>query len=231
MVIVCKESEVIRQEAKLRTLPTCISDYYCWFLVLEFNLGKNSGMSDSLHMQLGTLRPALFRFAMLHLRNEAVAEDVVQDTLIAALEKPERFAGQSSLRTYLTGILKHKIIDVMRSSKRMQQIDVAEDQSEDDAIDALFKADGHTVDMPRQWGDPDATLEQKDFFKVLEVCLEKLPPKTARIFLMREWLELETEEICKELSISTSNAWVVLFRARVKLRECLDLNWFGNQPA
>lgn len=186
-------------------------------------------MTASLHLELSALRPALFRFAMLQLRNEATAEDVVQDTLIAVLEKPERFAGQSSLRTYLTGILKHKIIDVMRSSKRLRQIETEEDQSEDDVIDALFKADGHTHEMPRQWGDPDATLEQKDFFKVMEICLEKLPAKTARIFMMREWLELETDEICKELNVSTSNAWVLLYRARVKLRECLDLNWFGNQ--
>src|SRR5579862_2503586 len=109
-------------------------------------------MTDSLHSQLNTLRPALFRFAMLQLRDEATAEDVVQDTLIAVLEKPERFAGQSSLRTYLTGILKHKIIDVLLSSKRNRQFDTAEDQSEDDVIDALFKADGHTIDQPRQWG-------------------------------------------------------------------------------
>lgn len=188
-------------------------------------------MSEALHTELHALRPALLRFAVLQLRNDAAAEDVVQDTLIAVLEKPEQFAGQSSLRTYITGILKHKIIDVMRASKRVRQFDVAEDQSEDDVIDALFKADGHTIDMPRAWGDPDATLEQKDFFRVMEICLEKLPAKTARIFMMREWLELETEEICKELGVSTSNAWVMLYRARLKLRECLDLNWFGNQAS
>ena len=182
-----------------------------------------------LHADLEALRPALVRFAVLQLRNEALAEDVVQDTLIAVLEKPDRFAGQSSLRTYVTGILKHKIVDVMRASKRELQIEAGEDQSDADAIDALFKPDGHTVDMPRQWGDPGATLEQKDFFRVLEVCLEKLPARTARIFMMREWLELDTDEICKELRISTSNAWVMLYRARVQLRECLDLNWFGNR--
>lgn len=186
-------------------------------------------MSISLHQDLEDLRPALMRFAVLQLRNDALAEDVVQDTLIAVLEKPDRFAGQSSLRTYVTGILKHKIIDVMRASKRELRIETQDGQSEADVIDALFKPDGHTVDMPRQWGDPDATLEQKDFFRVLEVCLEKLPAKTARIFMMREWLELDTDEICKELRISTSNAWVMLYRARVQLRECLDLNWFGKR--
>jgi RNA polymerase sigma-70 factor (ECF subfamily) len=186
-------------------------------------------MNPTLHRDLEALRPALVRFAVLQLRNDALAEDVVQDTLIAVLEKPDRFAGQSSLRTYVTGILKHKIIDVLRTSKREVQIDARDDQSEADVIDALFKPDGHTIDMPRQWGDPDATLEQKDFFRVMEICLEKLPAKTARIFMMREWLELETDEICKELRISTSNAWVMLYRARVQLRECLDLNWFGKR--
>jgi RNA polymerase sigma-70 factor, ECF subfamily len=185
-------------------------------------------MTVSLHQELQSLRPALMRFAMLQLRNESVAEDVVQDTLIAVLEKPDSFAGQSSLRTYVTGILKYKIIDVLRASKREVPIEAGPDQSDADVIDALFKPDGHTIDMPRQWGDPDATLEQKDFFRVMELCLEKLPAKTARIFMMREWLELETEEICKELKISTSNAWVMLYRARVQLRECLDLNWFGR---
>lgn len=186
-------------------------------------------MTATLHRELEALRPVLVRFAALQLRNETVAEDVVQDALIAVLEKPDRFAGQSSLRTYVTAILKHKIVDVMRASKREFQIDAGEDESEADVIDALFKPDGHTVDMPRRWGDPDATLEQKDFFRVLEVCLDRLPARTARIFMMREWLELDTNEICKELGISTSNAWVMLYRARVQLRECLDLNWFGNR--
>jgi RNA polymerase sigma-70 factor (ECF subfamily) len=185
----------------------------------------------TLHRDLEAMRPQLVRFAQLQLRNEALAEDAVQDTLIAVLEQPSRFSGESSLRTYVTGILKYKIIDNLRRATRERQIVSADDQSEDDMIDALFAADGHTRDMPRQWGDPDATLEQQDFFKVLEACLEQLPVRTARVFMMREWLELDTDEICKELAITSSNAWVLLFRARLRLRECLDLNWFGKCPA
>lgn len=186
---------------------------------------------NEIHQQLEAMRPVLVRFAQLQLRNDVLAEDAVQDALVAVLEKPDRFAGQSSLRTYVIGILKYKIIDHLRLAKRECQIVAADDQSEDDMVDALFAADGHAHDMPRQWGDPDATLEQKDFFKVMEACLEKLPAKTARIFMMREWLELDTDEICKELDITTANAWVMLYRARLRLRECLDLNWFGNQHA
>ena len=182
----------------------------------------------TLHRQLEAMRPQLVRFAQLQLRNEALAEDAVQDALIAVLEKPERFGGQSSLRTYVTGILKFKIIDNLRAATRERQIECTDEQSEDDVIDALFIADGHTHEAPLQWGNPDRTLEQKDFFRVLEVCLEKLPAQHARLFMMREWLELETDEICKELAITSANVWVILYRARVRLRECLDLNWFGN---
>jgi RNA polymerase sigma-70 factor (ECF subfamily) len=189
-------------------------------------------MSVPSNNELEALRPALVRFAVLQLRNDAVAEDVVQDTLMAVLEKPDNFAGHSSLRTYVTGILKHKILDAMRSNKREVQfptaLDTDDGHSDADFIDALFRPDGHVVDMPRRWGDPDAALEQKDFFRTLELCLEKLPPKTARIFMMREWLEMTTPDICRELQISSSNAWVMLYRARLQLRECLDLNWFGK---
>jgi RNA polymerase sigma-70 factor (ECF subfamily) len=184
----------------------------------------------TLHRQLEAMRPQLVRFAQLQLRNEALAEDAVQDALIAVLEKPERFGGQSSLRTYVTGILKFKIIDNLRAATRERQIECADDQSEDEVIDSLFVADGHTREAPLQWGNPDGTLEQKDFFRVLEVCLEKLPAQNARLFMMREWLELETDEICKELAITPANVWVILYRARVRLRECLDLNWFGKAP-
>ena len=188
--------------------------------------------TNDLHRQLEAMRPALLRFAQLQLRNQTLAEDAVQDALIAVLEKPERFAGHSSLRTYVTGILKYKIIDALRLTQRERQFSTQneqDEQSDDDLVDSLFLSNCHTRDMPLKWGDPDATLEQKDFFRVMEICLEKLPPKTARIFMMREWLELETDEICKELGISASNAWVMLYRARLRLRECLDLNWFGNQ--
>jgi RNA polymerase sigma-70 factor (ECF subfamily) len=186
--------------------------------------------TPTLHGQLEAMRPQLVRFAQLQLRNEALAEDAVQDALMAVLEQPDSFRGEASLRTYVTGILKFKIIDSLRLARREQQIDSADGQSDEDAIDALFVADGHTREMPRQWGDPDATLEQKDFFRVLELCLEKLPAQSARVFMMREWLEFDTDEICKELSISASNAWVILYRARLRLRECLDLNWFGKRP-
>jgi len=182
--------------------------------------------TPDLHRQLEAMRPALLRFALLQLRNPELAEDAVQEALLAILEKPDQFAGASSLRTYVIGILKFKIIDCLRVAGRTVQIQTEPDQSEDDVIDHLFTTNGHTVEAPRNWGNPDAALEQRDFFRVLEVCLEKLPAQNARVFMMREWLDLDTEEICKELQLSSSNLWVILYRARLRLRECLDLNWF-----
>ncbi len=181
-----------------------------------------------IHAQLESIRPALLRFALLQLRNRELAEDAVQEALLAVLEKPDQYSGASSFRTYVTGILKFKIIDGLRIAGRSVQFDAEPDQSEDDVIDQLFLANGHTVDPPRSWGNPDSILEQNDFFKVMEVCLEKLPPQNARVFMMREWLELESEEICKELKLSSSNLWVILYRSRLRLRECLDINWFAS---
>lgn len=186
-------------------------------------------MLNPITEQLESLRPTLVRFARLQLRNDSLADDVVQDALMAVLEKPDGYAGQSSLRTYVIGIMKHKIVDALRQARRTRQFEETEDGSAEDVAGALFAADGHPLQRPRHWGNPDASLEQQDFFKVMELCLDKLPPKTARIFMMREWLGMETTEICKELDISSANAWVMLYRARLRLRECLDLHWFGNR--
>lgn len=189
-------------------------------------------MLNPITEQLESLRPTLVRFARLQLRNDSLADDVVQDALMAVLEKPDGYAGQSSLRTYVIGIMKHKIVDALRSTRRTCRLDdTLDDDLSQEQVDALFAADGHPMQRPRHWGNPDAALEQQDFFRMLELCLEKLPPRAARIFMMREWLELDTEEICRELDISASNVWVMLYRARLRLRECLELHWFGDRAA
>jgi RNA polymerase sigma-70 factor (ECF subfamily) len=180
--------------------------------------------------EVAALREPLLRFARLQLRNDQWAEDAVSDTIIAVLEKPDAYAGKSSLKTYLTGILKHKIIDQLRQVKREVQVIPAEDQSDSDAFDALFLPDGHWRDPPRDWGNPDRVFEQREFFDVLQACIDHLPANIGRIFMMREWLEFETDEICKEMQITASNCWVMLYRARMRLRECLNLNWFERAP-
>lgn len=174
--------------------------------------------------QVEALRPQLMRFARTQLRNDAWAEDAVSETLLAALEKPQSFGGGSQLKTWLVGILKHKVIDQLRRHTREATVMVGEDN--EDLDEQLFLPDGHFRDMPGDWGNPDAACSQRQFFEVLEACMEHLPATQGRVFMMREWLELETDEICKELSITSTNLWVLLHRARLRLRECLQLNWF-----
>ncbi|MFC5475948.1 sigma-70 family RNA polymerase sigma factor [Paraherbaspirillum soli] len=183
--------------------------------------------------ELEALRPQLLRFAQLQLRNNSLAEDTVSETILAVLEHPERFQQQSSFKTYVVGILKHKLIDQLRRGRREVQLNSDEDdadRSDAEMVDALFTRNGHAVEAAPSWGNPDQALERKEFFDILQLCIDKLPAKTGRIFMMREWLELDTDAICKELDITTANAWVLLYRARVRLRECLQLNWFGAQP-
>jgi RNA polymerase sigma-70 factor (ECF subfamily) len=170
-------------------------------------------------------RPQLLRFALLHLRDAAAAEDAVQETLLAALQSADRFAGQSSVRTWLVGILKHKIVDHLRRQARQQPLD--EESSADD-VDGLFQPDGHYAEPPSEWAAPDKALEERRFFEALERCMQGLPRNTSRVFLMREVLGMETGEICKELGVSATNCWVLLYRARMALRVCLEKTWFSG---
>ena len=175
---------------------------------------------------LGAIRPVLLRYALLQLRNEAQAQDVVQDTLMVALEKPQSFAGRSQLQTWLVGILKHKIIDQFRKTKREVQLGTTEDDNDFDAFENLMYAqDGHLNSKPPAWASPEGTLQEKQFFAVLEACVSKLPAQQGRVFMMREWLELPTADICKELGLTATNLWVVLHRARARLQECLNQSW------
>jgi RNA polymerase sigma-70 factor (ECF subfamily) len=177
--------------------------------------------------ELETHRTALLRFALLQLHNKTHAEDVVQETMVAALQGADRFAGGSSVRTWLVGILKHKILDHYRAAAREQPLsDDAEEFSLDD-FDPLFKEDGHFVEQPTDWDNPENALVRNEFFEILETCLEALPRNTARVFTLREIMGVDTEDICRELSISANNCWVLLYRARMSLRTCLEQRWFG----
>jgi RNA polymerase sigma-70 factor (ECF subfamily) len=175
------------------------------------------------------LRPALMRFARVQLRNDAWAEDAVSETLLAALEKPQSFGGQSQLKTWLVGILKHKVVDQLRRHSREAVLESPDDEADFD--DLLFAADGHWREAPPEWGDPEHALRERQFVEVLEACFEHLPGVQARVFMMREWLGLESAEICQELAITTTNLWVLLHRARLRLRECLQQSWFDTRPA
>jgi RNA polymerase sigma-70 factor (ECF subfamily) len=186
---------------------------------------RSAGTDEALDIE--SHRPVLLRFAMLQLRNQAQAEDAVQETLIAAIQGAKNFAGKSSVRTWLVGILKHKIVDLIRRASREQSLDLPDEETSLEDFDALYREDGHYVSMPAEWGDPEAALSQRRFFETLERCLEGLPKNTARVFMMREVMGIETDEICKELAITATNCWVLLYRARMSLRACLEERWFA----
>jgi len=181
-------------------------------------------LSTEFRAKVEALRPYLLRYAALELRNPESAEDCVQEALLAALSAEASFEGRSNLRTWLTGILKHKIVDAIRRASRERPVDDVEEDTAD--LDARFDETGHWRERPRPWQDPDAALHQKQFLAALESCLAGLPARTAQVFMLREHLGLETAEICKELGLTATNCWVLLYRARLLLRECLEKSWF-----
>jgi len=183
-------------------------------------------MPADFRTQVESLRPYLLRYATLQLRDPASAEDAVQEALLAALTAEASFAGRSNLRTWLTGILKHKIVDAIRKASREVPLRGDEGDAEIGEFDALFNDNGHWQERPPAWDNPDGALQQKQFFAALEECLRGLPERTARAFMMREHLGLETGEICKELGVTPTHCWVLLYRARMALRLCLEANWF-----
>jgi len=184
----------------------------------------------SFAQEVAESRTYLLRFARLQLRNDAWAEDVVAETMLAALEKPQNFGGRSSVKTWLVGILKFKIIDCIRAHSR--EVASSLNSDEDAEIeDLVFTPDGHQQNEAYEWASPEQTLHSKQFLAVMDVCINDMPPTMGRVFLMREWMEFSTDEICKELKVSSSNVWVLLHRARLRLRECLQLKWFGDQSA
>jgi len=169
---------------------------------------------------------SLFRFALLRVRNPTTAEDLVQETLLAAWRAKDSFAGQSAERTWLIAILKNKLIDHFRRSSRETPLPDMADT--DDAIDALFtKHNGHWAHPPSAWANPDDALEQAEFLDVFQDCLAGLPARQAQAFTLTEIDGLSTEELCKALAAQPSNVWVMLHRARLRLRECLEQNWFA----
>ena len=168
----------------------------------------------------------LYQFALKRVRDTGVAEDLVQETFLAALEARERFKGRSSALTWMIGILKHKIIDYLRKSQK--EFAVEDIESYALSSDDLFDKKGRWKTGPAKWiSNPARIFEQQTFFKIFYNCLERLGKRLSLVFTLREIDELDSKEICKILNISTTNLWVLMYRARLKLRTCLEKNGFG----
>jgi RNA polymerase sigma-70 factor (ECF subfamily) len=175
---------------------------------------------------LDTHGDSLYRFALQRVRDPATAEDLVQETLLAAWHARDKFAGKSAERTWLIAILKNKLIDHLRRSRREAPLPDAD--LGDEVVDTMFaEHDGHWARTPAAWSKPDDALEQAEFWKILQACLEALPARHAQAFNLSEIDGLSTDQLCKVLEVQPSNVWVMLHRARLRLRECLELRWFG----
>ncbi|WP_436486601.1 sigma-70 family RNA polymerase sigma factor [Chitinophaga sp. ARDCPP14] len=170
----------------------------------------------------------LYTYAVTRINDEEQARDLVQETFLAALEKVDTFEGRSTERTWLTAILKFKVIDVYRknSSAFAKRANLSDAEREhQDFFDAI---DGHWNDQhrPRELGieRPDA-LENKEFQRILQLCMKKLPVLWLSVFTMKHMDDESTETICNTLKVSASNFWVIIHRAKVNLRACLQKNW------
>jgi RNA polymerase sigma-70 factor (ECF subfamily) len=182
---------------------------------MESDSAQDCGMTAgvSLQAQLASLRPMLLKMAHLHLRNKAWAEDAVHDALLAVLEQPERFAGRSTLGTYIGGILKYKVVDMLRLRARECALPEGELPASDE------------VDEQQSRANPVVMLEQAELFKIVGDGLAQLPERSAAIFLLRAWDECETGEVCAVHDVTVSNLHAMGTRTRKHLRNYLAVHW------
>ena len=175
----------------------------------------------------------LFGFAAARVRDRSTAQDLVQETFLAGLKARANFAGRSSERAWLFGILRNKLADHYRRQGR--EMSLSELESPCPEEEGAFAANGAGKDgwvlriAPNAWESPDGSLVSKEFFEVLKTCLAALPEKVAQAFFLREVDDIPSETICKDLGISPNNFWVMLHRARMGLRRCLEVHWFRNE--
>jgi RNA polymerase sigma-70 factor, ECF subfamily len=174
-------------------------------------------------------RAYLMKIARMELREEHLAEDCVADTLTQAYERRDGFRGESSLRTWLTTILKNRIIDLLRKQWREQPLE--SELAGEQEFDPLFDDSGHWVPRPSDIPDPAKLCEQNAFLDAVQNCVDRLPKRIGQVFVLREVFGSDTKEICKDMGLTPSNVWVQLYRARMMLRTCLEQRGFGHAQA
>jgi RNA polymerase sigma-70 factor (TIGR02943 family) len=171
---------------------------------------------------------SLFNFAIVRTSDRELAKDLVQETFISALENIRSFRGDSSEKTWLTSILKNKIIDYYRRKcgDKTVPLSFVAALSDDDQF---FDGNGHWRSelSPREWGEAPAEARAEEFRETLQRCLARLTAQCRGVFTLKYIDELESDEVCKELGISSSNYWVIIYRAKLQLRQCLEKNWLN----
>lgn len=193
---------------------------------------ERAAPAGELESQIPALRQRLLRHARFALRDGSVAEDLVQDTLMAVVEQHDRHRAAASLVTWAMAILKNKIADWYRSPARRRMVQFApDDEDMGHAIDALYDANGAYTDPIPAWQQPDNLMEQRQMMTVLERCVSCLPTQTGRVFMMREWLGFETAEICERVGVTAENCRTIMHRARMALRDCMQREWISTKAS
>lgn len=184
---------------------------------------------------LKTLQKQMQKFAEIQLNDHQLAEDAVQEALIGAMKNAKSFSGKSAFKTWVFAILKNKIADILRKRHRTVEVTnlAGNSRDEDEDFSNLFDEKGHWANgmEPSSWGDPERSFKDDQFWLVLETCLENLPVRQAKVFMMREYIGLSSDEICEKEELSVSNLHVILYRARMRLQKCLEIRWFGDEEA
>lgn len=179
--------------------------------------------------EVARLRQQMLSFARQQLSDAALAEDAVQEAFAGALKNVRSFEGHAAFKTWVFAILKHKIADILRHRQRhVEASALLRDEDEESDLPTLFDTQGHwnLSERPAAWAQPDDALRSSQFWKVFETCLEALPGHQGRVFMMREFIGLESTEICEAVGVGMSNLNVMLYRARLRLRQCLENKWF-----
>lgn len=169
----------------------------------------------------------LYRYAFVRVRSESLAEDLVQDTLLAGLQNLERFNHQAAIGTWLFAILKNKLLDHWRKALHEQPFS-SESPTDEDLMHYQFDHHGHWQVELIDWGTPESSFDQHEFWEIFTQCQSRLPKLMAELLTLR-MDGVSTEECCEILALKNSNQlWVTLSRARMKLRQCLDVHWFNQ---
>ena len=179
------------------------------------------------------LQRDLLRFARIQTGNADAAEDITQEALLCALRHRERFEGRAQLKTWLFAILKNKITDYLRQKQRENKVfaDTPAETELDELYEAQFDSSGHwhEGDIDFNPRTPEQDLESRQFQSVFQACLYGLPENTARVFMLREVMGWDADEIQSHCAISAANYYTIMHRAREGLRQCLQIKWFNHR--
>jgi RNA polymerase sigma-70 factor (TIGR02943 family) len=176
----------------------------------------------------------LYSIALLKTNHKEAAEDLVQETFLSAIKSLDTFRQESSEKTWLVAILKNKIVDYYRKKNIFSDVEEYLQKTDESFYDFHFQADEYndahwtSAGMPANWKtQTDEQLNQGEFYSILELCIQKMPPKLIPVFTARYVDEEDSDKICKDYEISPSNYWVMLHRAKLLMRKCMEQNWFG----